>query len=177
MLNLDFLFVKVTKVWLHAHETYFLRLFYLSQGAFIDTNHPCGTALITASRFQQHEAVKFLLDQGASPSMRNTMLDTCLHIAVKNADVATVKIIMEVHKFFYLIIFSDCIEISVSFTDRVYNVPHAYQRCFWIFSLVFFWTDMVFTFSKKCGRDLLELKDKNENTALHLAATTGNLEV
>ncbi|XP_046848152.1 ankyrin-3-like [Xenia sp. Carnegie-2017] len=96
----------------------------LKKGAFIDTNHPCGTALITASRFQQHEAVKFLLDQGASPSMRNTMLDTCLHIAVKNADVATVKIIME-----------------------------------------------------KCGRELLELKDKNENTALHLAATTGNLEV
>jgi ankyrin repeat protein len=49
-----------------------------------------------ASRQRQHEAVKYLLEKGASPTMRDQMLDTCLHHAVKNGDVATVKVIMDV---------------------------------------------------------------------------------
>ena len=44
----------------------------------------------------QHEAVKYLLDAGALATVRDAMIDTCLHIAVKKGDVETVKIIMEV---------------------------------------------------------------------------------
>ena len=42
--------------------------------------------------------VKFLLENGATPTMRDQMLDTSLHLAVKNGDVETVKIIMEVNR-------------------------------------------------------------------------------
>jgi ankyrin repeat protein len=49
-----------------------------------------------ASRNERHETVKYLLENGATPTMRDQMLDTCLHLAVKNADVETVKVIMEV---------------------------------------------------------------------------------
>ncbi|CAB3990403.1 transient receptor potential cation channel subfamily A member 1-like, partial [Paramuricea clavata] len=95
----------------------------LKMGADIDTFHYCGTALVLASRYEQHQVVKYLLDNGATPTIRDKMLDTCLHHAVKNGDVETVKIIME-----------------------------------------------------KCGDQLLELKDKHENTTLHVAARTGNEE-
>jgi ankyrin repeat protein len=44
----------------------------------------------------QHEAVKFLLDAGASVMLRDQMMDTCLHVAVRKGDVETVKVIMEV---------------------------------------------------------------------------------
>ena len=49
-----------------------------------------------ASRHKQHKAVKYLLEKGAVPTMRDLMLDTCLHLAVKNGDVETVKVIMDV---------------------------------------------------------------------------------
>ena len=49
-----------------------------------------------ASRSKQHKAVKYLLEKGAVPTMRDLMLDTCLHLAVKNGDVETVKVIMDV---------------------------------------------------------------------------------
>ena len=68
------------------------------QGANIDSIHHCGTALVQASRMKQHEMVKFLLENGATPTMRDQMLDTSLHLAVKNSDVETVKIIMEVSR-------------------------------------------------------------------------------
>ncbi|CAB4032878.1 transient receptor potential cation channel subfamily A member 1-like, partial [Paramuricea clavata] len=43
----------------------------------------------------QHEAVKFLLDAGASVTERDQMMDTCIHVAVKKGDVKTVKVLME----------------------------------------------------------------------------------
>ena len=46
----------------------------------------------------QHEAVKFLLDAGASVTERDQMMDTCIHVAVKKGDVKTVKVLMEVTK-------------------------------------------------------------------------------
>ena len=58
----------------------------------------CGNALLGACRHMQHAAVKFLLDSGACVMQRDQMMDTCLHIAVNNGDVKTVKVIMEVNK-------------------------------------------------------------------------------
>ena len=62
----------------------------------------CGNALLAACRHMRHAAVKFLLDAGASVIERDQMMDTCLHIAVKNGDVKTVKVIMEVRRMFPL---------------------------------------------------------------------------
>ncbi|XP_028398467.1 serine/threonine-protein phosphatase 6 regulatory ankyrin repeat subunit B-like [Dendronephthya gigantea] len=67
----------------------------LEKGADIDAYNVCGSALLHASFNRQHAVVKFLLEKGATPTMRNRMLDTCLHVAVKNGDVETVKVIVE----------------------------------------------------------------------------------
>ncbi|XP_028398575.1 transient receptor potential cation channel subfamily A member 1-like [Dendronephthya gigantea] len=98
--------------------------YLINKGRNIDASHYCGSALLAASRCMQHEAVKYLLDAGASVTERNQMMDTCLHVAVGKGDIRTVKVIME-----------------------------------------------------KCSDSLMELRDKNERTALHIAAANGNVEV
>ena len=54
---------------------------------------------MSASFCRQTETVRYLLEAGAAVTVRNLLLDTCLHLAVTNGDVATTKVIMEVRLF------------------------------------------------------------------------------
>eukprot|EP01084_Bolivina_argentea_P109333 195429_1 len=76
-----------------------LATYYVGENPHVDminTNYNRETPLHSAVRHRQHDMIQYLLDQQASPDTQDEKAgDTPLHIAVRIADLKTVKILMK----------------------------------------------------------------------------------